>query len=381
MFLNSLTTFSDNIKTSFLIRLPNSQEIKIGENYGSPVFQIIINNEKGLNALKSGKELKICEAYIYKDIDLVGKVDMMKLLEITKLFAKEHPFFTWWLKLVYLLRDQVSINKKSIAKHYEFDDDFYLLFLDKTRAYSHGVFLNDKETLEEANSRKLEFAMKSCHLSSGAKILDIGTGWGCAVEYLGNKNMSVDAITISQQSANFVSNLIKTKNLLNCQIFKIDFLDYQPPLSEYYDAVFSLGTLEHLPNYQQVLTKCSTLLREGGYAYFDASAIASTRAINSHFIDKHIFPGNHQCLDVHRFLNAVQNSQFELISLHNDTHNYYLTLKAWAQNLDSHKEEIIQRWGESLYRKFQLYFWGCCHSMANNELQAYRIVLRKNHKS
>lgn len=380
MFLNTLTAFSDNIKTSFLIKLPNSKEIKIGENYGSPDFQVLINTEQGLQALKSGKELKICEAYIYGDIDLVGKIDMLKLLEITRLFSKTHPFLMWWSKLVYLFRPQVFINKKSIAKHYEFDDDFYLYFLDKTRAYSHGIFHNDEESLDIANSRKLEFAMNSCQLSTGKKVLDIGAGWGCAVEYLGNKGVNVDAITISQHSANFVSNLIKTKNLSNCQVFKIDFLDYQPPLSDYYDAIFSLGTLEHLPNYQQVLAKCNSLLREGGYAYFDASAIASTQSINSLFIDKHIFPGNHQCLDIHRFLNAVKNSQFELISLHNDTHNYFLTLKAWAKNLDGHKEEIIQRWGEPHYRKFHLYFWGCCHSMANNELQAYRIILRKKHR-
>ncbi len=380
MFLNLLTTFSDDIRLSFIIRLPDSKEIRIGESYGNPVFTVIINNEKGLQALKSGAELKICEAYIYKDIDLVGKVDMMKLLEITRFFSKDYPFIAWWSKLVYLLRDQVSTNKKSIAKHYEFDDDFYLLFLDKTRAYSHGIFLNDNESLEVANSRKLEFALQSCQLSVGSKILDIGTGWGCAVEYLGDKNMSVDALTISQQSANFVSNLIKTKKLLNCQVFKIDFLEYQAPFPEYYDAIFSLGTLEHLPNYKQVLAKCSNLLREGGFAYFDASAMVSTHAINSYFIDKHIFPGNHQCLDVYRFLDAVKNSAFDLISLHNDTHNYYLTLKTWAENLDRHKQEVINRWGESLYRKFQLYFWGCCHSMANNELQAYRIVLRKKHK-
>lgn len=47
MFLNSLTRFGDLIKTSFIIRLPNTDEVRVGENYGAPEFQIIINNEKG----------------------------------------------------------------------------------------------------------------------------------------------------------------------------------------------------------------------------------------------------------------------------------------------------------------------------------------------
>lgn len=380
MFLNLLTTFGDNIKTSFLIKLPNAQEITIGERYGSPEFQVIINNDKGLQALKSGKELKLCEAYMDCHIDLVGKVDMLKLLEITRLFSKKHPFFTAWSKLIYMFHDQVFINRKSIAKHYELDDDFYLYFLDKTRAYSHGIFLSDDEKLDVANLRKLDFAKNSCQLSPGAKVLDIGAGWGCSVEYLGQKDVRVDSITISDHSARFVSNIIERNKLSDCRVFKVDFFDYKPTTNEPYDAIFSLGTLEHLPNYPAVISKCSSLLKEGGYAYFDASARASKHFINSQFIDKHIFPGNHQCLDIFRFLEAVQHSEFELVSLHNDTHNYFLTLKAWANNLEGHRDDILQRWGESLYRKFQLYFWGCCYGMAHNDLQAYRVVLRKKYK-
>jgi len=375
--MEALNKFSDLIKTPFSVRLPNASEVYLGEQYGNPEFQIIINNDRGLQALQSSKELKICEAYIYQDIDLTGQIDMLKLLELTRLFSKEHPLIMWWSKFIYFFKKQTVINKKSITQHYEFDDDFYLFFLDKTRAYSHGIFTNDNETLETANTRKLEFAMDECHLSQGAKVLDLGAGWGCAVEYLGLKGIHVDAITISQQSADYVDNLIKDKKLSNCQIFKIDFIEYQPPKEEHYDALFSLGTLEHLPNYEQVLTKCSTLLRKGGYAYFDASAIASKKLINSDFIHHHIFPGNHQCLDIYRFLNSVKKSHFDLISVHNDTHNYYLTLKEWANNLDHHREEIVIRWGDVLYRKFQIYLWGCCHAMFNNELQAYRIILKK----
>ena len=377
MFLNALANFGDTIKTSFLIKLPNSDEVKIGEAYGKPTFQIIINNEQGLHALQSGSELKISEAYIYQHIDLTGEIDMLKLLNITALFSKEHAIISWLSQLPYLFKNQILINRKSIAEHYEFDDDFYLSFLDKTRAYSHGIFHNDDEDLYIANLRKLDFAMNSCLLSPGKKVLDIGTGWGCAVEHLGNNGIGVNALTISEHSANFVSKLIKDKNFSNCQVHQVDFLSYNPLLTEGYDAIVSLGTLEHLPNYDRVLSKCSTLLKDGGYAYFDASAIASTRAVNSRFIDKYIFQGNHQCLDIHRFLDSVKHSRFDLISLHNDTHNYYLTLKAWANNLDNKKDEIIQRWSESTYRKFQLYFWGCCHGMLNNKLQAYRIVLRK----
>lgn len=376
MFSNLLNNLSEKIQSGFSIILPNSKEIKFGEQYGNSSFQIVVNNKKGLRAIQSSDELKISEAYIYGDIDLNGNIDMLKLLEVTRFFSKVHPFVITWARIISFFSKQVNINKKSIAQHYEFDNDFYLMFLDKTRTYSHGIFLNDNEPHEQASARKLEFAMNSCHLAPGEKVLDIGAGWGNMVEYLGNKGIQVDAVTLSYQSENFISKLIEDKKLSNCRVFRKDFLEYELPQGSNYDALFSLGTLEHIPDYKRALQKCAQLLKPGGYAYFDASAkVAGERG--SYFIERHIFPGNHELLDIYSFLAAVKNSPFELIFLHNDRHSYYLTLMHWGKNLDNHKDEIIKRWGKTLYRKFQLYFWGCCFGMLNNDIQAYRIVLRK----
>jgi len=376
MIFNLLNKLSEKLKSGFSLILPNSKEMKFGEQYGSSQFQMVINNEKGLKALKSGDELKIAEAYIYGDIDLNGNIDMLKLLEITRYFSKKYPFIIRWSRILSFFSNQLVINKKSIAQHYEYDNDFYLMFLDKTRTYSHGIFINDNEPYEKAALRKLEFALQSCHLSPGQKVLDIGAGWGNIVEFVGEKGIHVDAVTLSHQSEAFISQLIEEKKLSHCRVFREDFLKYETANGATYDALFSLGTLEHLPDYKRALKKCAELLKPGGYAYFDASAkVAGERG--SYFIERHIFPGNHELLDIYGFIAAVKNSPFELIFLNNDTHSYYLTLMHWGKNLDEHKDEIIKRWGAELYRKFQLYFWGCCFGMLNNEIQAYRIVLRK----
>lgn len=373
---NILNQLSEKIKSGFSVILPNSKEMKFGEQYANSTFQIVIKNEKGLQAIKSTDELKISEAYIYGDIDLSGNIDMVKLLEINCYFSKKYPLVIVWSRFISFFSDQILINKKSISQHYEFDNDFYLMFLDKTRTYSHGIFTDDNEPHEQAALRKLEFALQSCHLVPGKKVLDIGVGWGNMVEFLGSKGIHVDAVTLSYQSEIFLNKLIEEKKLSNCRVFRKDFLEYKLANGETYDALFSLGTLEHLPNYKRALQKCAELLKPGGYAYFDASAKISGER-GSYFIERHIFPGNHELLDIYGFIAAVENSPFELIFLNNDRHSYYLTLLHWAKNLDNHKDEIIKRWGKTLYRKFQIYFWGCCVGMLHNEIQAYRIVLRK----
>jgi cyclopropane-fatty-acyl-phospholipid synthase len=375
--LKKFEEISTWVKASLLIKLPNSKWIKVGKQTGLPII-INIKTYKGLEAILSRRELAISEAYMYGDIELDKQVDMLKLIKVKTIFINTAPVIRWLIHTFSLLfNNQVSINEENISKHYEFDHDFYLMFLDKTRSYSHGIFTQDNEPQENASYRKLKFAMDCCHVRSGNKVLDVGAGWGDAVEYLGKKGICVDAITIANQSVRFVSDLIREKKLPNCHVVKKDFLEYEVSEDKQYDAIFSLGTLEHLPNYKLVLKKCAALLKQGGYTYFDASASSPNKSINSDFIERHIFPGNHVLLDIFRFLNAVKQSSFKLISLHNDTHNYYLTLKAWAERLDSHKDEIITRWGEVHYRKFQLYLWGCCYGMQSNELNAYRIVLQK----
>lgn len=376
MFINLLQNLSETIKSAFSIILPGNKEVKLGEQYGPSSFQIVVNNQQGLSALKSGDELRISEAYIYGDIDLNGNVDMLKLLEITRMFSKNYPFVIALSRITSFFTNQVSINKNSIAQHYEFDNDFYLMFLDPTRTYSHGLFIADDESHEQAANRKLEFAFTSCHLSPGQRALDIGAGWGNVVEYAGTRGIHVDAITLSNKSESFIAKLINDKKLTNCRVIKKDFLQYDLPPGEKYDALFSLGTLEHLPDYKRALKKCAQLLKEGGYAYFDASA-KITGERGSYFIERHIFPGNHELLDVYKFIEAVRSSEFELMFANNDTYSYYLTLMHWGMNLDKHKDEIIKRWGRTLYRKFQLYFWGCSFGMLHNEIQAYRVVLRK----
>ena len=86
-------------------------------------------------------------------------------------------------------------------------------------------------------------------------------------------------------------------------------------------------------------------------------------------------PGNTTPLQLTDYLDAVSATPFELIYVRNDRRNYLLTTRHWAENLDRHRDEIVARWGEQLYRRFRLYLWGCVHSFSNDDVTAYRLLL------
>jgi cyclopropane-fatty-acyl-phospholipid synthase len=338
---------------------------------GSAVATIVVNTRRGLAALASMDGTRIAEAYRVGAIDVEGS--LQRLLGLRHLFSDRHPFTSLWRFIRPALFGQVDSDHKWIADHYERDPDFYLLFLDRRhRCYSQAKFESDDESLEEAQTRKLEAAVDALGVGPGARVLDVGGGWGAFTEYGGRRGLQVTSLTISQASETFIQGLIDTQKL-PCRVIREHLLRHTP--GQRYDAIVNLGVTEHLPDYVATLRKYADLLVPGGRIYLDASAARVSHDLSA-FLLRHLFPGNGTVLCLHRYLEAVSASPFELIDVHNDRRNYGLTTSHWAHNLDRHRDQIVQRWGPEMYRTFRLYLWGCVDGFSRDLIQAYRWQLR-----
>ena len=169
-----------------------------------------------------------------------------------------------------------------------------------------------------------------------------------------------------------VNNLL-AREQLPCRVLLEHFLEYRS--TEPYDAIVNLGVTEHLPDYAATLAQYRRLLKPGGRVFLDACA-SSTKFPFGSFVLQHVWPGNATPLQLNEYLDEVAKTPFELLEIHNDRLNYLRTTKAWAENLDRCREEVVSRWGERLYRRFRLYLWGCVHVFATNDVTAYRLLLQ-----
>jgi cyclopropane-fatty-acyl-phospholipid synthase len=316
-------------------------------------------------------ELGICEAYMAGRLDVVG--DMLRFVGLREALSDSHPLDYLWRRLAPWVIGRFTANRQAIATHYEFDNDFYLEFLDPTRCYSQAVFERDDEALETAQSRKLDFAIDACALKPGDRVLDVGGGWGSFTEHAGRRGIQVTALTISHQSERFMKDLVQRRRL-PAQVLYRDFLGYDSP--EPFDAIVILGVMEHLPDYPAVLKRLLRLLKPGGRVYLDASAFRE-KYVKPTFVSRYIFPGDHSYFCLHDFLAAAAKTPLDVLAVYNDRHNYYLTCKAWAENLEAARDEIVRRWGEALYRRFRLYLWGSAFAFLNRGMEAYRVVLER----
>ncbi|MTW22781.1 class I SAM-dependent methyltransferase [Allochromatium palmeri] len=361
--------FGDRVKIPLEVRLWGGRTYRFGA--GEPAVKILVKDRKGLSALRRLDELRICEAYMNGSLDVLG--DMLGFASLRPGLHDHHPLYDLWQRIVPWLVGRIKTDRHAIAAHYDVASDFYLQFLDPTRCYSQAVFERDDEPLETAQRRKLDFAIDACHLKPGDRVLDVGGGWGSFTEQAGARGIQVTSLTISHESEEYLSDLIDRLQL-PCRVVNQDFLAYRA--SEPYDAIVILGVMEHLPDYPAVLRQFQRLLKPGGRVYLDASA-SRNKYDKPSFIARYIFPADHAFLCLHEFLHEVAKSPLEVLRVDNDRHNYYLTCKAWAENLEAAREDIIARWGETLYRRFRLYLWGSAQAFLSGGADAFRVVLER----
>lgn len=339
---------------------------------GEPAATIVVRNQAGMRALASMDLTAVAEAYVRNDLDVEG--DLMHLLPLRTSFTDRHPlqFLTRFVKP--LLRGQVAADRDAVPAHYDRSDDFYLAFLDtRHRCYSHGFFEHPGESLEDAVSRKLQFALDSVGAKPGDRILDIGGGWGAMTEYAGKRGIRVTSITISEVSRSFITRLIE-REALPCEVRMEHFFEHAP--EQPYDAIVNLGVTEHLPDYARTLAHYDRLLKPGGKVYLDASASRKRWEIST-FLEKHIYRGNGRLLCLHEYLEAVSSSPFEAEMVINDRVNYGLTARHWAMNLERNRARAEAGGGSESYRLFKLYLWGCVDGFERDLVQAYHLVLSR----
>ncbi len=339
---------------------------------GVPETTLVVRGRAGKAALASMDLFTIADAYIQGTIGVDGP--LLPVLALRESFGDRHPL-RYLLRFVGpLLRGQVAADRSAIPAHYDRDPDFFLHFLDtRHRCYSQGVHAAAGEPLEDAITRKLDFALEAVGAREGMRVLDIGGGWGAMTEHAGRRGIRVTSLTISEPSRAYIQALVDRERL-PCEVRMEHFFEHLPEAR--YDAIVNLGVTEHLPDYARTLRHYDRLLRPGGRVYLDASASRERHDVST-FMERRVYPGNGCQLCLHDYLAKVAHSPFEAEQVLNDRVNYGLTTRAWAENLDRNRATVEDRWGGPVYRLFRLYLWACVDAFERDLAQAYRMVLAR----
>src|SRR5678816_4805366 len=155
----------------------------------------------------------------------------------------------WFLNL------QTARRAHEVGKrHYDIGNDLFQQMLGRRMVYSCGYW-REAGDLDAAQEAKLDLVCRKLGLVPGMRVLDIGCGWGEALEFAAaHYGVSGVGVTISSEQAQFARDLWAGLPV------EIRLQDYRE-LDERFDRIWSIGMFEHVGvknyrNYFELAQRC-----------------------------------------------------------------------------------------------------------------------------
>ncbi|GBF07645.1 cyclopropane-fatty-acyl-phospholipid synthase [Deinococcus aerius] len=280
-------------------------------------------------------------------------------------------------------------DQQAVTYHYDLSNDFYRLWLDRRMVYSCGYFPSGNETLDEAQTAKLEHICRKLRLKPGERLLDIGCGWGgLAIYAAGQYGVQVLGVTLSEAQLREGRARVEAAGLSH--LVRLEVRDYRDVVSEgpgSFDKITSVGMAEHVgrANMTTYFRSAYAALRPGGLMLNHAIGANVQppkfpkwlQALTSGgFMQKYVFPDG-ELLPLWETLQHAEGAGFEPRDVENLREHYARTLLCWSDNLEARREEARALVGEERFRLWRLYIAACVNGFRSGQLDLYQTLLAK----
>lgn len=333
-------------------------------------------------------ELSLAEAFIRKDFEVDGDIELASTLESQFGAGASPAVLVRLLPLLLKLpsddlpeeakilrpsgsskpRHSKTSDAEEVRSHYDKGNDFFALWLDQRMVYSCAYFETGTEDIDTAQTAKLEHICKKLRLEPGEHLLDIGSGWGGLVIYAAQHyGVRATGITLSEPQADIARARVRELGLSDLvQIEVRDYRDFPPGVQ--FDKIVSVGMVEHVGrrNIERYFLEAVRLLKPGGVflchgiiqqllPHTSPLQLIEDIVWRRHaFLQHYVFPGG-EVLRVAELLHAAHKAGFEARDLENLREHYALTTRHWRKRLEAHQTEAIRLVGEMSYRVYRLY--------------------------
>ncbi len=342
-----------------------------------------VRTPKALAARANPSMGSLARSYVEEELDLEGGArDAVRVAEALSGYdnatapGKGGRIRDW-------VRHSRPFDRKAIRHHYDINDDFFSLWLDRERIYSCAYFRRADDTLEIAQQQKLDHICKKLALRPGERFLDIGCGWGALVMWAARHyRVRATGITLSDNQHAYAQRQIRERGLDGlCDVRLIDYRDV--PEDEPFDKIASVGMFEHVgrKNLPLYFAKMVRLLRPGGLAMnhgitLNALGQGELGSDIGRFIDDYVFPGGELC-HIADVVAEMSAQGLECCDVESLRPHYAKTLWQWVDRLEANREAAVALVGEKAYRIWRIYMAGSAHAFARGWMSIYQVLAGK----
>lgn len=325
----------------------------------------------------------LAEGYVNGHFDVLGRAQDI-VDAASKLAHVAVPMRGRFGRLFNAAQHNRSRDARAIEHHYDVSNEFYRLWLDPAMVYSCAYFPTRSESLEAAQSAKLDHILTKIMLGPGERLLDIGCGWGALVLRAAQKfGARALGITLSRNQYELARQRVAQAGLTGqVEIRLQDYRDIDPG-DGLFDKITSVGMFEHvgLNHLSAYFGKINALLKYGGLVLnhgitsTDPGSGATPLGAAS-FIEKYVFPGG-ELPHISLALKDMQSAGLEALDIECLRRHYARTLACWAQNYEDRSEAIRALVNETTFRVWRIYLAGCAHAFRQNWVSLYQVLACK----
>ncbi len=349
----------------------------------TPVVTVHFKTEAALSDTLVSGAIGFGESYMAQEIDVIGDIqDMVRLSFHLQDDAGMKPTLIEQVKIGigYLLRrNTIKGSHRNISAHYDLGNDFYSLWLDPSMQYTCAYFNTPKDTLEEAQTAKMDLICKKLRLAPGEHLVESGSGWGHLAVYAAlNYGVKVSSYTISKEQMKYCEEL-RDRNGLSADQVEFVLEDYRniPARKIKYDKFVAVGMFEHVgkDNYKKFFNIVHESLKPNGLAMIHTIGNIAPHPTDP-WLEKHIFPGGY-VPSLGEFTKALEvvNRRMYVADVENLRYHYALTLDHWSERLEKHADKIRSDYNEAFLRMFRLYLRGAAAGFRYGGIVLFQVLL------
>jgi cyclopropane-fatty-acyl-phospholipid synthase len=367
------------------------------KTYGNgedPIADINIHKSQFFKRLALYGDIGFAESYMDGDFETSDLTALITLALInsktlaTKSEDKNHNRFVNLLpqfnKIKHWMRkNSKTQSQKNISEHYDLSNDFFELMLDDTMMYSSAVFADPEESLYTAQKRKIKLLADKLRLKPGAKVLEIGSGWGAmAIHLAKERQCQVTTVTLSKEQKALCEKRFKEEEVeKQVEILLKDYRD----LEGTFDAIIAVEMFEAVGKeyFNIFFKKCESLLKPSGVMVMQIITMPDQRydaySKGTDFIQKYIFPGGH-LPSVGKILETTTTyTRLNLLHMEEFTEDYAKTLRLW-HNAFLEKLDKVKKLGFDAYfiRMWRMYLSYCEAAFVTRNINLVQVAFTRD---
>ena len=267
-------------------------------------------------------------------------------------------------------------DRRAVRHHYDAGNDFFKLFLDDSMTYSCAYWRNGAQTLDEAQDAKRELVCTKLALQPDERLLDVGCGWGSmAIHAATRHGARVLGVTLSEPQVQEARRRAQEAGVADRVEFRV--ADYRELGSEVFDAICSIGMVEHVgeERIDLYIRTLHGLLRPGGRLL--NHGIAKLQDLDTKdegpFSERFVFPDGVP-IPLSRIIQAMERNGFAPRHVEGIAEDYAETIRHWIERYEARYDEAERLAGEERARVWKLYLHAARQGFVTGWASVYQVL-------